>query len=124
MKLLKAIEKEKIYIEAVLEFDKPFDISKFSFGILSLERKDRSLYLDVVESYYVKDKKIILTFEYDEDILCPDVSKRADLRVQDLILGLDEAKLYIGEDDYNLPSDMYLLIEGDDTELEIGLKIK
>jgi len=123
MKLLKAIEREKIYIEAVLEFDKPFDISKFSFGMLSLERKDRSLYLDVIGSRYVKDKEIILTFEYDEDILCPDVSKRADLRVQDLILGLDEAKLYIGEDDYNLPSDMYLLIDGIGFELKINLKI-
>lgn len=122
MKLLKAIETEKIYIEAVLEFDKPFDHTDYSFGILSLEKNGRSLYLDVTGSSSANNT-IEVFFEYDEDVLSPDVSKKADLRVQDLILGLDEVKLYIGEDDYTEPSDMYLLVESDGVELKINLNI-
>lgn len=122
MKLLKAIEKEKLSVVAMMEFDKSFAHTDYSFGILSLEKDERSLYLDVTGSCS-DGNTIKVIFEYDEDVLSSDVSKKADLKVQDLILGLDEAKLYIGEDDYTLPSDMYLLIEGDDTELKIELNI-
>lgn len=122
MKLLKAIEKEKLDLRAELRFDQKFDTSDFNFGILSLERNGRSLYLDVVNSY-TKCNIIRLYFEYDEDILTEDESKLADLKVQDLVLGLDEAKLYIGEDDYIDPVSMTLFVEGDGTELQIDLTI-
>jgi hypothetical protein len=122
MKLLKAINKNLLGLVAVLEFDKPFNHTDFSLGILSLEKDGRSLYLDATRCSY--DRNIMkVGLEYDEDILSPDVSKKADLKVQDLLLGLDEAKLYIGEDDYTLTSDIYLLVLGDDTELRIDLTI-
>lgn len=123
MKLLKAIEKEKLSLVAVLEFDKPFNHTDFSFGILSLSRAGRSLYLDVTESR-VYPTEICLSFEYDEDILAEGVSKRADLKVQDLLLGLDEAELYINEKNYVTPTKMTLFVEGDRrTVLEINLTI-
>ena len=122
MKLLKAIEKQRLSVVAMMEFDKPFAHTDYSFGILSLEKDGRSLYLDVTGSCS-GNNSIKVIFEYDEAVLSPDASKKADLKVQDLILGLDEARLYIGEDDYTLPLDMYLLIEGDDTELRIDLTI-
>jgi hypothetical protein len=123
MKLLKAIEKQRLGLVAVLEFDKPFNHTDFSFGILSLSREGRSLYLDVTESR-VYTAEIGLSFEYDEDILAEGVSRRADLKVQDLLLGLDEAELYIGEEDYVTPTKMTLFVEGSRrTALEINLTI-
>lgn len=122
MRLLKAIEKQKLSVVAMMEFDKPFAHTDYSFGILSLEKDGRALYLDATRSRS-DNNSVKIIFEYDEDILSPDVSKKADLEVQDLLLGLNEAKLYIGEDDYTLPSDMYLLVLGDDTELRMDLTI-
>jgi hypothetical protein len=122
MKLLKALETGKVSVGVVLKFDKPFETSDFSFGILSLERYERSLYLDVTESF-TYDKEIHLVLKYDEDVLSSDVSKKADLELKDLVLGLNEAKLYIGEDDYTEPLDMYLIVENGDFRLEINLEI-
>jgi hypothetical protein len=123
MKLLKAIEKNKLSITAILEFDSPFTHSDFSFGILSLERKGRSLYLDVRGSSSNEDI-ILVHFAYDEDVIAPDTSNKADLKVEDLILGLDEAKLYIGDNSHTQPSSIVLYVEGEhQTELKINLTI-
>lgn len=123
MKLLKAIEKEKLNIKVVLRFDKDFDVSDFNLGILNLERKGRSLYLDVIGTRLFRNT-LMLSFEYNPEVLEDEVSKECDLKVEDLILGLDTCELDVDFQGKELPYDQNVLVEGGDADLEIGLKIK
>jgi hypothetical protein len=123
MKLLKAIEKEKLNIKVILLFDKDFDVSDFSLGTLNLERKGRSLYLDIIGTRLFRNT-LVLSFEYDPEVLEDEVSKECDLKVGDLILGLDTCELDVHFQGKALPYDQHILVEGGDADLEIGLKIK
>ncbi len=123
MKLLKAIEKDKLKLIAILRFDKDFDVSDFNLGTLNLERKGRSLYLDVIGTRLFRNT-LMLSFEYDPEVLKDEVSKQCDLKVEDLILGLDTCELDVDFQGKALPYDQNILVEGGDADLEIGLKIK
>jgi hypothetical protein len=123
MKLLKAIEKEKLNIKVILRFDKDFDVSDFNLGTLNLERKGRSLYLDVIGTRLFRNT-LVLFFEYDPEVLKDEASKECDLKVEDLILGLDTCELDVDFQGKVLPYEQNILVEGGDADLEIGLKIK
>ena len=123
MKLLKAIEKGKLNIKVVLRFDKDFDVYDFNLGTLNLERKGRSLYLDVIGTRQYRNT-LELSFEYNPEVLKYEVSKECDLKVGDLILGLDTCELDVDFQGRTLPYDQNILVEGGDADLEIGLKIK
>lgn len=121
MRVLQALSRGDLTLRVELLFDEDFQTSDFSFGILSLEKKGRSLYLDASNSY-TSDGEIIVHFVYDEDVLAPDLSTSADLRMKDLF-NLHEAKFYIGEDDYTEPKSITLIGEMEDMEFRINLTI-
>jgi hypothetical protein len=123
MKLLKAIDKEMLDMYATLTFKEDIlSTSMLDLSILGLEKNGRSLFFDTI--VYSSGKRWIeLVFQYDESILSDDISHLADLKVQDLLLGVYASLNTLNPDGFIKPSEATLFVKGLDSELQIKLQI-
>lgn len=121
-RLLDKIESGEVEVSVVIEFYCVVPREEYDLGAITLKRSTRTLMLDVVQSYTNDENNhttIECDVEYDEDVFN---GKYRDLKESDL-LGLDEARLYIGHDWEVEPDSMTLFVKSGGSTRAIELEI-
>lgn len=123
--LLEAIQSGEVEVSVGIDFYCVVPRHDYDLGAVTLRRGDKSLILDVCQSYTDEENHhtyITCDLEYDEDLIS-EMDTNSDLKLVD-VYSLDEATLYIGGDFEVEPESVTLFVKSNGSTRAIDLQME